>query len=100
MRWLQAEHHREVRAATLHLGTHPWEIKTTVFSFPRPQTTGGWDPDTKVDRSLQTLVHGTTLEKSVHNTRRSLHVTSYQTLQQQFSGHHVRSRAPATVTQS
>jgi hypothetical protein len=44
----------------LHCGTHPWDIKTTIFSFRRPETSHGWDPDTKVDRSLQTLVHNTT----------------------------------------
>ena len=50
-----------MRASTLHCGTpHPWDIKTTIFSFPRPETSHGWDPDTKVDRSLQTLVHNTT----------------------------------------
>jgi hypothetical protein len=115
-----------VRNSTLHCGTHPWDIKTTIFSFPRPETSHGWDPDTKVDRSLQTLVHNTTyarytvsyafslpcsrkwrrrrrllsvprrfrrLDKAFHNTSRKgeKYFTSYKTLQQQFSGHHVRS---------
>lgn len=95
----KAEHHREVRNSTLHCGTHPWDIKTTIFSFPRPETSHGWDPDTKVDRSLQTLVHNTTLDKAFHNTSRKgeKYFTSYKTLQQQFSGHHDQEREAKRV---